>query len=152
MKKSESIRLAIKKGKSFFGGNNEATANPDTVQFKACDNKTYPTSFTATCKEGDSVQVANEEPSQAAFDFHEKQEGDEAKDESQSPDIDESQKIPTLADQKELRGKYDGHVQGVIDVINESIPQYSRITIKKLRAKKHQFRQSKMEVVRDVVV
>ena len=81
MKKSESIRLAIKRGKSFFGGN-EAAANPDTAQFKACDNKTGPTSFAATGKEGDCPQVANEEPSQYVFEGQEKPEGDEAKDES----------------------------------------------------------------------
>ena len=81
MKKSESIRLAIKKGKSFFGGN-ESSANPDNAQFKACDNKTGPTSFVATGKEGDCPQVGNEEPSQYVYEGQEKPEGDEAKDES----------------------------------------------------------------------
>ena len=150
MKKSESIRLAIKKGKSFFGGQSEAASHPDTVKSKACDNKNFPTTFSATIKEIDSAQVVNEEQFYPPFDSPDKLDGDETKDESQFPDLDESQKVPILNDQKELRCKYDGHVQSVIDVINESVPQYSRISIKKLRAKKHQFRQqSKMEVVQD---
>ena len=40
---------------------------------------------------------------------------------------------------EELRGKYDGQVQSVLDAINEGMPRYNG-SLTKLRAKKHSIR------------
>ena len=54
--------------------------------------------------------------------------------------FDEVERCATENDMQELRGKYDGQVESVLDAINEGTP-FNRTSFTKLRIKKHTARQ-----------
>ena len=153
MKKSDSIRLAIKQG----GKNLNAASYGEIAITASATRDSIRNSTDAVNRRDSKLCLSNSKQNEdldAVLDYAEKENMVDEPALFHHPQIEESQSLfvgltvpmctptpfelqrcATANDIQELRGKYDGQVQSVLDAINEATSPYTRTS--SLRIKKH---------------